>query len=96
MSNDVTENDKSRVVGKGEEGLYSLVFARCFEPSPNGLDESGVSVNFKLHASLLNPGPNYLSACEEMLPVLFLCFSLIFGAAVVVWGAVLFKKRKQV
>lgn len=96
MSNGLSKLAKQRVVAKGEEGLYSLVFARCYEPSPNGLDESGVSVNFKLDAALLNPGPNFLSACEEMLPALFLVFSITFAAAAVVWGMVLFKRKEQV
>lgn len=33
-----------RVVKEGEEGLYSLVFARCFDAGPSGLDASHVSV----------------------------------------------------
>jgi hypothetical protein len=33
-----------RVVAGGNEGLYSLVFARCFEAGPSGVDASGVSV----------------------------------------------------
>lgn len=96
MSTGVRKNAKQRVVKKGEEGLYSLVFARCFEPSENGLDETGIKVSFKLDAALLNPGPNYLSACEEMLPVLFLVFSISFTAAAVAWGYVLIKRKDQV
>ena len=50
------------VVKAGEEGLYSLVYARC---AP---DESrdGAS-SFHLEAKFYNPGPSYLSACEAAL-----------------------------
>jgi len=96
MSGGTRKAAKHRTVEKGEEGLYSLVFARCFEPSENGLDESGVEVNFKLDAALLNPGPNYLSACEEMLPVLFLTFFIAFAASAGGWGYVLVKRKEQV
>lgn len=58
--------------GQGEEGLYSLIFARC-EPSSKDIE-----VSFKLHASFLNPGPNYLSACEKALPELFMIFTVMF------------------
>jgi hypothetical protein len=96
MSYGIKKAAKHRVVADGEEGLYSLVFARCFERSPNGLDESGIEVSFKMNAALLNPGPNFLSACEDMLPVLFLVFAITFAAAAVGWAVVLVKRKEQV
>lgn len=65
--------NKKRIVKPGDEGLYSLIFARC-EPS------SGASVSFKLNAAFWNPGPNYLSACEVGL--LRLSVSLCIYAAI--------------
>ena len=43
-----------RVVKEGEEGLYSLVFARCFDAGPSGLDASHISVRECMHALLLH------------------------------------------
>ena len=61
------------------------MFARC-QPT-----DTAVSVSFKLHAALWNPGPNYLSACEEALPVLFFKFFVFFAGATGVWIWLLIK-----
>jgi len=84
------KTNKYQVVGAGDAGLYSLVFARC-EPA-----DSNVAVSFHLHAAFWNPGPNYLSACEEALPVLFAVFAACFGAALVAWTYVIVTRRKNV
>mmetsp|Transcript_5162 Transcript_5162/g.11418 ORF Transcript_5162/g.11418 Transcript_5162/m.11418 type:complete len:394 (-) Transcript_5162:208-1389(-) len=82
--------NKMHVVQAGDEGFYSLVFARC-QPT-----DTAVSVSFKLHAALWNPGPNYLSACEEALPVLFFIFFVFFAGATGVWIWLLIKGGNKV
>jgi hypothetical protein len=72
----------SKVVLPGADGLYSFIFARC-EPSGKH------TVNFKLHADFHNPGPNYLSAGDAALPVVYLAFFGLFSAAFIVWCWVL-------
>lgn len=67
-----------------EAGLYSLIFARC---DPSGLQQ----VNFHLQATFVNPGPNYLSAGDTPLPLLYFCFFVLFAAATVVWFCVIFR-----
>ena len=66
------------------------MFARC-QPT-----DTAVSVSFKLHAALWNPGPNYLSACEEALPVLFFIFFVFFAGATGVWIWLLIKGGNKV
>mmetsp|Transcript_14014 Transcript_14014/g.44237 ORF Transcript_14014/g.44237 Transcript_14014/m.44237 type:complete len:447 (+) Transcript_14014:64-1404(+) len=71
--------------GADEEGLYSLVFARC-EPKT-------ASVSFRLEASFSNPGPSYLSACESQLPLLFAVFAACYLIETVAWfGLLVFGK----
>ena len=53
-------------------------------------------MEFKLNAAFWNPGPNYLSACEEALPTLFLLFAFAFFAAAAAWGYILQKRPEQV
>jgi hypothetical protein len=85
------KTSKNRVVKQGDEGLYSLIFARC---KPAGIDAA--SVNFKLNAAFWNPGPNYLSACEEQLPAVFLLFFLCFASAGGMWAWLLWKRSDHV
>lgn len=69
-------------------GLYSLVFARCLPVT------STTRVSFKLEASFYNPsplGPNYLSAGDAPLPLMYFMFFLAFAVATVVWSVVVFK-----
>ena len=79
------------MVKQGDEGLYSLIFARC---KPAGIDAA--SVNFKLNAAFWNPGPNYLSACEKQVPVVFLLFFLCFASAGGMWAWLLWKRSDHV
>ena len=74
---------RGHTVPADKPGLYSLMFARC---SPSG---SHVFANFKLDAQFLNPGPNYLSAGDEPLPLLYFVFFGLFSAAMSVWCWVL-------
>ena len=78
------------VVKAGEEGLYSLVYARC---AP---DESrdGAS-SFHLEAKFYNPGPSYLSACEAALPKVFAAFAGLFGLCACVWWFLLCRGGKE-
>lgn len=60
---------------KGEAGLYSFVFVRC------GPKHSQHRVSFNVRASFINPGPNYLSAGDAPLPVVYFVFFLLFTIA---------------
>jgi hypothetical protein len=71
------------IIPPGGAGLYSLIFFRCV---PRG---SGYMVNFELNAKFHNPGPNYLSAGDAPLPLLYFVFSLLFFVALIVWLLVL-------
>ena len=62
---------------KGEEGIYVLVFTRC-EPSVG-------RVSFDLNAEFVNPGPNYLSAGDSIVPILLFLFSVAFSALFCFW-----------
>ena len=78
------------VVKKGEEGLYSLVYARC-EPDES---KEGAS-SFRLEAKFYNPGPSYLSACESALPLVFAVFAGVFGLCGCVWWFLLCRGGKE-
>mmetsp|Transcript_12717 Transcript_12717/g.39269 ORF Transcript_12717/g.39269 Transcript_12717/m.39269 type:complete len:450 (-) Transcript_12717:57-1406(-) len=71
------------VVQKDEEGLYSLVFARCLPKDDKG------ATSFDLVAKFYNPGPRYLSACEAALPAVFAVFAGLFALAAVAWWGML-------
>ena len=91
MAKRYKKTNKNHVVKAGDEGLYSLIFARC---KPAGLN--GAKVNFRLNAAFWNPGPNYLSACEKQVPVVFLLFFLCFASAGGIWGWLLWKRADHV
>ena len=84
--------NRHRIVKAGDEGLYSLIFAHC-KPS-NML--TGSTVNFNLKAAFWNPGPNYLSACEKELPVLFIVFFFAFLSSALLWAWILRKRVDNV
>jgi G protein-coupled receptor 107 len=69
---------RSHIVSSEAAGLYSLIFARCV---PSGASK----VSFHLNVKFINPGPNYLSAGDAPLPVMYFIFFLLFSAALVVW-----------
>ena len=73
---------KTITINDGEEGLYSLVYARC---SP-GLTRKS---SFKLQASFYNPEHNYLSAGDKPLPIVYFLFLVLFIAASGAWIYVL-------
>ena len=51
MSSGASQATRHQFVDKGDDGLYSLVFARCFESGPTGMDSSGISVSFPFFSS---------------------------------------------
>ena len=73
---------RSHIVSPTASGLYSLIFARC---QPTG----AYKVNFHLDVKFINPGPDYLSAGDAPLPVMYFCFFLVFTIALIVWCWVL-------
>ena len=78
------------VVKAGEEGLYSLVYARC---APDESKDGASS--FHLEAKFYNPGPSYLSACEAALPKVFAAFAGLFGLCACVWWFLLCRGGKE-
>jgi len=73
---------KSHIVAPTASGLYSLIFARC---QPSGAHK----VSFHLDVKFINPGPNYLSAGDAPLPMLYFSFFILFSIALVAWCWVL-------
>lgn len=63
-------------------GLYSLIFARCY---PTGRHLT----SFKVDATFYNPGPNYLSAGDTPLPMMYFAFFGLFSLTLVLWVWVL-------
>eukprot|EP01041_Mallomonas_annulata_P005494 gene5494-11063_t len=70
----------------GSAGLYSLIFARCRPAGPH-------YATFRLSAIFRNPGPNYLSAGDAPLPIMYLTFFVLFSLAFLVWCWVLVAAR---
>jgi len=76
---------QSYVIQKGEEGLYSLIFARC-APTTG-------TTSYHLKAKFANPGPRFLSACDAALPTLFAVFFGIYATTACLWiGYLLFAR----
>ena len=73
---------KTITIDENQEGLYSLIYARC---SP-GLTRKS---SFRLQASFYNPEHNYLSAGDKPLPIVYLFFLVLFIAASGAWIYVL-------
>ena len=76
------ETTAGHTVSLSAPGLYSLIFARCL-PAGNR------KVDFHLDAQFRNPGPNFLSAGDAPLPLLYFIFFLLFSVAFVLWCWVL-------
>ena len=70
-------------VDAAADGLYSFIFARCLPPGKH------YSVDFHLHADFHNPGPDYLSAGDAPLPLLYFCFFCLFACAFLLWAKLL-------
>ena len=68
-----------------EVGLYSLIFSHCL-PGEH-------TVSFTLDAVFYNPGPNFLSAGDTLLPVVYLVFSLIFIGTLILWSWILVRDK---
>ena len=77
-----TETIAGHTISLSAPGLYSLIFARCL---PTGNHK----VDFHLDAQFRNPGPNFLSAGDTPLPLLYFIFFVLFSIAFVVWCWVL-------
>jgi hypothetical protein len=64
-------------------GMFDILFTRCL---PDGADSS---VSFTIDASFVNPGwggqPNYLSAGDMPLPLIYGLMTVLFFVALVVW-----------
>ena len=73
------KNSLYHTVSAEDQGLYLIAFARC---KPAKYD---TTVNFKMDAIFVNPGPNYLSAGESALPNLYAFISFSFFASLIVW-----------
>eukprot|EP00274_Cyanoptyche_gloeocystis_P000070 CAMPEP_0196658106 /NCGR_PEP_ID=MMETSP1086-20130531/27337_1 /TAXON_ID=77921 /ORGANISM="Cyanoptyche gloeocystis , Strain SAG4.97" /LENGTH=448 /DNA_ID=CAMNT_0041991529 /DNA_START=55 /DNA_END=1401 /DNA_ORIENTATION=- len=77
-------------MGDGEGGLYSIFFAMCSD-----VREKTSRVSFELELNLVNPGPNYLSAGETPLPLMYTLMTFVFIAAGVFWVFLLLKDRQN-
>eukprot|EP00981_Chlorochromonas_danica_P015232 scaffold11024_cov179-Ochromonas_danica.AAC.2 len=60
------------IVRKDQMGMYSLIFAQCVPVT------TPAYVSFQLDASFTNPGPNYLSAGDKPLPLIYFIYFFIF------------------
>jgi len=65
-------------------GMFNIMFTRC---SPTGAD---ASVTFTIDASFINPGwasnaPNYLSAGDMPLPIIYSVMTVAFGVTLFFW-----------
>jgi len=76
--NDWKSFEKRIDIATDEQGMYSLVFARC-------APELHRKVSFRLEGDIYNPGPNYLSAGERPLPALYFSFFVAFLGAAAMW-----------
>ena len=85
----------SRVISESQQGLYSIMFARCHVINSESSSNYITSVSFRLHASLYNPGPNYLSSGDIPLPTVYMCYFLLFGLGTCVWGYLLSRPESQ-
>ena len=70
------------VISSDREGLYSLIFVRC---DPLG----SYTVSFTSNIVFKNQGPNYLSAGDMLLPLIYLCCFILFACIFAVWIYVL-------
>ena len=74
-----SEGSISQEVLQHADGLYSFIFARCLPPGKH------YTVDFKMHADFHNPGPDYLSAGDSPLPILYFGFFCLFSTAFLFW-----------
>ena len=76
----------SHVITNTQQGLYSIMFARCHSINSQSSSNYITAVSFRLQASLFNPGPNYLSAGDVPLPTVYMCYFILFTLCTCVWG----------
>ena len=70
-------------------GLYSFIFARCKPQSPE------VTINFKMNAMFVNPGPDYLSAGDAPLPEMYMFFFIIYSIVSLVWYRIICRQSTE-
>lgn len=76
------------VVPSDQSGLYSIIFAQC----PVG-KHTQARFSYTLSLSLLNVGPNYLSARDMPLPWLYFGFACAFAMALILWIRVMWMAK---
>jgi G protein-coupled receptor 107 len=74
----VTTGNVDRTVTVPSAGLYDLFYTRC-------TPEADAPTTFHLYLELVNPGPNYLSAGEQGLPVVYGVFAALFASTAAFW-----------
>ncbi|KAG0336375.1 hypothetical protein BG000_006632 [Podila horticola] len=74
------------VVTRDEEEMWNLIFINC----PRSL------VSFKLKTTEINPGMNYLSAGDILLPKVYGASAIAYFAAGAVWASMLMRKDTKV
>ena len=76
---------KSHEFKSTESGLYSLLFARCHSIDSKSSSNYIKSVSFRAHIEFHNAGPNYLSAGDIPLPVVYMVFFVCFAVCTGYW-----------
>ena len=71
-------------------GLYTLTFARC-KPS-----SESIAVSFDLEVIFSNPGPDYLSAGDAPLPLMYLILFLLYLLVLIFWLWILYQRKEKV
>jgi G protein-coupled receptor 107 len=71
-------------------GLYTLIFARC-KPS-----SESITMSFDLEVIFSNPGPNYLSAGDAPLPLMYLVLFLLYLLVLLLWLWILYQRKDKV
>jgi G protein-coupled receptor 107 len=78
------------IIPQRAAGLYSLIFFRC-QPHADT-----VTVNFHLEVIFHNPGPDYLSAGDAPLPLIYLLLFLLYSLVTLIWFWILFSASSSV
>lgn len=83
---DWKKTSRSFIISSHAAGLYSFIFARCKPQNPQ------ITINFKINAIFVNPGPNYLSAGDAPLPKMYMFFFIIYSIVLIIWYRIIFKQ----
>lgn len=70
-------------------GLYSFIFARCKPQHPQ------ITINFKMTAIFINPGPDYLSAGDSPLPSMYMFFFIIYTIVAIIWYKIICRQTTE-